>query len=138
MRLEGFIWNHSRQKFVDLDQYVVKNQVAIDELIYDYIQILISSRQEKNTKDRQILARSLVEDIALLFAKQAINVAEREGVQRIGFSGGVAYNEIITRVLQKHISKANLQFLQHKDVPPGDAGISIGQIAIIAANRDKN
>ncbi|MHA1674157.1 MAG: carbamoyltransferase HypF [Promethearchaeota archaeon] len=138
MRLEGFIWNQPRREFVNLDKYTSENQLAIDDLIYDYIRIFISSSMKSNTKDSQVLARSLVGDIALLFAKKAIDVAEKEGVKRIGFSGGVAYNEIITQVLQQQISKANLQFLQHKDVPPGDAGISIGQIAIIAANRDKN
>ncbi|MHA1612733.1 MAG: carbamoyltransferase HypF [Promethearchaeota archaeon] len=138
MRLEGFIWNKPRKKFVTIDNYVVKNQLAIDELIYDYINILISSRQENSTKDRQIMARSLVEDIAVIFAKQAIKIADQEGTQHIGFSGGVAYNEIISHVFQEQISEANLQFLQHNNVPPGDAGISIGQIAIIAANRKKN
>ncbi|TFH30338.1 MAG: carbamoyltransferase HypF [Promethearchaeota archaeon] len=136
MRLEGFIWNQPRRDIVNLDDYIVDNQLAIDEMIYDYIRIYISSSMKKSKKESQILARSLVEDIALLFAKQAISVAEREGVRRIGFSGGVAYNEIITGVLQNQISGANLQFLQHNDVPPGDAGISIGQIAIIAANRN--
>ncbi|MBU7042968.1 MAG: carbamoyltransferase HypF [Theionarchaea archaeon] len=46
----------------------------------------------------------------------------------VGFSGGVAYNEIITRVLQKESRKRGIDFYTHRLVPPGDGGTSFGQV----------
>lgn len=49
----------------------------------------------------------------------------------VGFSGGVAYNEIIAKVLQKEAQKRGLEFYVHRLVPPGDGGTSLGQVASI-------
>ena len=49
----------------------------------------------------------------------------------VGFSGGVAYNEIVTNVLQKEAKKRGITFYVHRLVPPGDGGTSFGQVASI-------
>lgn len=46
----------------------------------------------------------------------------------IGFLGGVAYNKIITKFLKDQLEKKNLALLTDVNIPPGDAGISSGQI----------
>jgi hydrogenase maturation protein HypF len=46
----------------------------------------------------------------------------------MGFSGGVAYNEIITDVLRKESKKRRIEFYTHRLVPPGDGGTSFGQV----------
>ena len=66
--------------------------------------------------------------IAHAFAQYLTTYARENNIHAIGFSGGVAYNEIFTHVLQTHAEKNGLTFLRHKKVPPGDGGISIGQI----------
>jgi hydrogenase maturation protein HypF len=53
----------------------------------------------------------------------------------VGFSGGVAYNEIITNVLQKEAKKRGITFYTHYLVPPGDGGTSFGQSAFIATEQ---
>ncbi|HEX2408218.1 MAG TPA: carbamoyltransferase HypF, partial [Nitrososphaeraceae archaeon] len=60
-------------------------------------------------------------------AEIAIDTALASGIKKIGFSGGVAYNGIITKTLSEIIKKAGIEFLTHKTIPPGDSGISIGQ-----------
>jgi hydrogenase maturation factor HypF (carbamoyltransferase family) len=47
----------------------------------------------------------------------------------VGFSGGVAYNEIITNVLKKEMRQKGMKFYIHCRVPPGDGGTSFGQVA---------
>lgn len=47
----------------------------------------------------------------------------------VGFSGGVAYNEIIANVLRKEIRQKGIEFYIHCKVPPGDGGTSFGQVA---------
>ncbi|MFX1539686.1 MAG: hypothetical protein ACFFBX_02775, partial [Promethearchaeota archaeon] len=56
------------------------------------------------------------------------------GLNRIGFSGGVAYNKILTKTIQNAVEGEGLTFLLHKHVPPGDAGTSIGQ-SLVARSR---
>jgi hydrogenase maturation protein HypF len=60
-------------------------------------------------------------------AEIAIDKALTSGIKKIGFSGGVAYNSIITKTLSEIISKTGIEFLTHNTIPPGDSGISIGQ-----------
>jgi hydrogenase maturation protein HypF len=64
----------------------------------------------------------------------ACEVAEKNQVQHIGFSGGVALNRIITRAVVEQISQENFLPLIHNRVPPGDGVSSIGQVAVAAAN----
>lgn len=46
----------------------------------------------------------------------------------VGFSGGVAYNEIITDVLRRETKRRGIEFFTHRLVPPGDGGTSFGQV----------
>ncbi|MEM3766653.1 MAG: hypothetical protein QXU46_06485, partial [Candidatus Bathyarchaeia archaeon] len=50
-----------------------------------------------------------------------------KGVKIIGFSGGVACNEILAGIMRKTVEAANLRFLVHEAIPPGDGGLSFGQ-----------
>ena len=48
----------------------------------------------------------------------------------VGFSGGVAYNEIITDVLRRETKRRGIEFYTHRLVPPGDGGTSFGQVVL--------
>lgn len=73
------------------------------------------------------LAFSVHAYIARALADAAIAVAEEEGINTVGFSGGVALNEIISLMIRKIVSNAGLQFVGNSVVPPGDGGVSLGQ-----------
>ena len=79
------------------------------------------------------LAYSVEEYIARGFAELAIEIAEEEGVKYIGFSGGCAYNNHLLSTIKKIVERRNFIFLQHEKVPPGDGGISLGQVLIVAS-----
>ena len=64
----------------------------------------------------------------------ACGVAEENQVQHVGFSGGVALNRIITKAVVNRINQEKFIPLIHSNVPPGDGGISIGQVVVAAAN----
>jgi hydrogenase maturation protein HypF len=66
-------------------------------------------------------------------ADVACRVAKDNQIQYVGFSGGVALNKIITKAVIDRVQKENLIPLIHANVPPGDGGISIGQVAIAGA-----
>ncbi|MFX0207039.1 MAG: carbamoyltransferase HypF, partial [Candidatus Hodarchaeota archaeon] len=64
------------------------------------------------------------------YAKLAVEIAQNEGIKKIGFSGGVAYNDIITKAIAEVVSEEKKILLTHRIIPPGDAGISVGQAVI--------
>jgi len=63
-------------------------------------------------------------------AETAVAVAEQEGIRKIGFTGGVAYNRILTQIIGRIIKRKGFTFLVHHHVPPGDAGIAVGQAVV--------
>lgn len=73
------------------------------------------------------LACSVETYLAKALASIAIEEARKRCVQFIGFSGGVAYNAHIAKVIETTIQDRNLTLILHKVVPPGDGGISFGQ-----------
>jgi len=62
-------------------------------------------------------------------AEMAVRAAQNEGLKIVGFSGGVANNHMITKVLRKNVEGQGFKFIRHRRVPSGDGGISLGQAA---------
>jgi len=83
------------------------------------------------------LAYSAQSYIARSLGESAITTARELGVKSVGFTGGVACNESITRTLKTAADKAGLRFLAHETVPPGDGGLSFGQ-AVVAARTSQS
>jgi hydrogenase maturation protein HypF len=73
------------------------------------------------------LACSAQSYLASGLAQLAVEKAEELGIEAIGFSGGVAYNEFITGKIKTMVERAGLNFYTNVQVPPGDGGISLGQ-----------
>jgi len=63
----------------------------------------------------------------------AVEVAIDKGVNHIGFSGGVALNRIITKAITSNVKSSGLIPLIHERVPPGDGGVSVGQVMVGAS-----
>jgi hydrogenase maturation protein HypF len=66
-------------------------------------------------------------------AEIACDVASDEGLIHVGFSGGVAVNRIITHAIVDYVRNQKLVPLLHSLIPPGDGGVSVGQVATAAA-----
>jgi len=73
------------------------------------------------------LAFSVHAYLAKGLAELAIEKALENDVKVVGFSGGVACNEIFTRMMRELVEAAGLRFLVHEAIPPGDGGLSFGQ-----------
>ncbi len=64
-------------------------------------------------------------------AKIAVSEADKKGIQTIGITGGVAYNNSIVRFVADYVEENRLRFLQHVNIPCGDGGISFGQAGYV-------
>jgi hydrogenase maturation protein HypF len=76
------------------------------------------------------LAYSAHTYLAKGLAALAIEKASENDIKIIGFSGGAACNEILASKMRRIVGAADLQFLVHKAVPPGDGGLSFGQAVV--------
>ena len=92
---------------------------------------LLENRDKVNPRK---LAYSFHRALAEGLADMAINSARGNGLNTVGFTGGVANNELMTRIIREKIESEGLQFLRHTKVPPGDGGLSLGQ-AVVAVYR---
>ncbi len=81
-----------------------------------------------------VVAATAQDALARGLATIAVEGARARGVEAVGFTGGVAYNDAISRRIRETVEAAGLRHLSHERIPPGDAGIAYGQ-AIVATAR---
>jgi len=93
----------------------------------DTTQMLQDIFENRDKHSEADLAYSAHAYLARGLAALAIEKALENNVKAVGFSGGVACNEIMTLNMRRVVAGSGLQFLVHRDVPPGDGGLSFGQ-----------
>lgn len=67
-------------------------------------------------------------------AELAVTIASRWGGSRVALSGGCFQNALLTERVRAGLLSAGFEVYTHRNVPPGDGGIALGQL-IIAARR---
>ncbi|MGE5405377.1 MAG: carbamoyltransferase HypF [Candidatus Saccharibacteria bacterium] len=67
-----------------------------------------------------------------MMAETLETLRDDTGINRVVLSGGVFHNQILLLELMQRLSAKGFEVYQHKLVPPGDGGISLGQ-AVIAS-----
>jgi hydrogenase maturation protein HypF len=67
----------------------------------------------------------------------AVSVAQRVGQARVVLSGGCFQNRYLTEHLARRLQVAGFEVLLHRQVPPNDGCISLGQVAVAAARLKK-
>lgn len=93
--------------------------------------ILIAAIRMKQNGDKiGNIAAAAQRAVALGLAEMAINAAERTGVNIIGGTGGVFYNESISVDVRDAVESAGYTFVQHKNTCAGDGSVSMGQAAV--------
>ncbi|MHA1274155.1 MAG: carbamoyltransferase HypF [Promethearchaeota archaeon] len=126
MRLEGLASKGNPNK-VNLNlKYSKKNGIYIintSELIRDILELLETSQNK-----REDIAAKFQIELGRIFAEISIKVAEAYKIDIIGLTGGVAYNYQFSKAIKNGIYNAGLKFIEHDNIPPGDAGISTGQL----------
>ncbi len=62
-----------------------------------------------------------------------LEVAQMVGVSRVALTGGCFQNRLLTERAVQRLRAQGFQVLLHRQVPPNDGGISLGQVAVAAA-----
>ena len=126
MRLEGFA-SKGNPDNIDLEiKYYKKNGmffINTSELVFNIL------NQIDNPKiSRHDIAAKFHIVLAEAFADIAVLIANLNKIDKIGLTGGVAYNRLFSNAIKETVLKNGLKFLEHNKIPPGDAGISTGQL----------
>jgi hydrogenase maturation protein HypF len=62
-----------------------------------------------------------------------VAVARAAGERRVALTGGCFQNRLLTERAAERLERAGFEVLLHRQVPPNDGGISLGQVVIAAA-----
>ena len=76
------------------------------------------------------IANATQKTIAEGLSELAIQSADKKGLEDIGATGGVFYNEAITDAVKNYIESKEYNFLQHKNTCCGDGSVSLGQTIV--------
>ena len=71
-------------------------------------------------------------------AEMTNEISENKGIDKILISGGVSLNEIIIDEIVKNLTLTQKEVFTNEKVSPGDGGISVGQIYMLALQNTKN
>jgi len=67
------------------------------------------------------------------FVRAAILARSATGVNQVALSGGCMHNRRLARLLRIKLEAEGFEVYQHRNVSPGDGGLSYGQVAVAAA-----
>jgi len=108
----------------------LKLEPVISGNVLDTTQLLLEIFENREKHSNANLAYSAHAYLGKGLATLASEKALEKGVKTVGFSGGVACNEILALIMRKIVEASGLRFLVHEAVPPGDGGLSFGQTVV--------
>jgi hydrogenase maturation protein HypF len=126
MKLEALA-NHGKPININLNLPVKKQN---NTYIIDTSEFILSIIENMKYYSKADLAYEIHKTLGLTFGKLACEISDEVGCNIIGVSGGAAVNNLLIKYMKSEITKNKKKFLQHIILPPGDGGISIGQIAV--------
>jgi hydrogenase maturation protein HypF len=71
-------------------------------------------------------------------AEAILAVAKAVGEPKVALTGGCFQNRLLTERASQRLREAGFDVLLHRQVPPNDGGISLGQIAVAAARMERD
>ncbi|MEM0385561.1 MAG: carbamoyltransferase HypF, partial [Nitrososphaeria archaeon] len=77
------------------------------------------------------LAYAAEEYLAKGVAEIAVEKAREYGVDNVSLSGGVAYNEHISKTIRKVLESNNIKLFRNIYAPAGDGCVSLGQAYLV-------
>jgi hydrogenase maturation protein HypF len=107
----------------------LRNDPEREARVLDWVPLVeaLLADLRRGTKPGMIAARfhnALVEAI--------VSVAHAVGEPRVALTGGCFQNRLLTGRTAQHLREAGFEVLLHRQVPPNDGGISLGQVAVAA------
>jgi len=84
-------------------------------------------------KSRAGIAARFHTSIAAAFVQAAQRARAVTGIGQVALSGGCMHNRRLARLLRTGLEAGGFEVFKHRQVSPGDGGLSYGQVAVAAA-----
>jgi hydrogenase maturation protein HypF len=81
-----------------------------------------------------LISRKFHRTVSRLFTEVCTRLRSETGINTVAMSGGVFQNITLSAMLESDLKKEGFEVCFHKQLPPNDGGLSLGQ-AVIAAER---
>lgn len=124
MRLESAAYGAKGE--LDIPFIIENNQLSTSSIVKEAINLYHEGESRKEIAAAS--QKSLAEGLAELAIRNSSNV------DTIGVTGGVFYNDAISRYIRDYVLDNGYSFVQHKNTCAGDGSVSLGQ-AIVAKTK---
>jgi len=121
MRLEALA---TRGMPAELDVRVVRRGRLFEVDTIGLFRTLVDLAESATQAEIAATAQAL---LAEGISRAATELAQERGMEVVGLSGGVAYNDAIAGRIRERIEAAGLRFVTNERTPCGDGGVSFGQ-----------
>ena len=81
-------------------------------------------------RQSSVISSALHRWVADVVVASARHAREVSGLATVALSGGVFQNRRLVQLLVPDLEQAGLEVLRHRQVPPNDGGIALGQAAV--------
>jgi hydrogenase maturation protein HypF len=126
MKLESAAYYTTKE--LDIPVIVEDNQLNTTEILREAVRLY------QNGEKKADVAAAGQAAVATGLSELAIRSADKKGLENIGATGGVFYNEAITNTVKNCIENNGYNFIQHLNTCAGDGSVSLGQ-AIVAKKK---
>jgi hydrogenase maturation protein HypF len=82
-----------------------------------------------------IIAMRFHSTLVEIVARVCDRLRQRSGLDAVVLSGGVFQNALLTTEVIARLERSGFHVHRHRQVPPGDGGLSLGQLAIAAVSK---
>jgi hydrogenase maturation protein HypF len=112
----------------------VANDAAESTLIIDTRPLIRAVAEDARCgSPAALIARRFHTTVAELVASVCHRLSVASGIGDVVLSGGVFSNALLTHEVEARLANEGLRVFRHRLVPPGDGGLSLGQVAVAAA-----
>ena len=133
IRLEGVCGR--MKKGEDIPQIILPYTKENSEYVLQISKVFPQLSDMKESYSTASLAYSAQSALGKGLGRIANKIAAQNGIEKVLISGGVSLNNIIVSKLAIELERFNLQFLTNEKISPGDGGISVGQVYLLALKR---
>jgi len=90
----------------------------------------------KNKTPQAVVAARFHHTIAEMITEVCKKISSQTGLKAVALSGGVFQNRLLSGEAARRLESAGLTVYTHRQVPPNDGGISLGQVVIAGAMKE--
>ena len=123
MKLESAAYFSTKE--LEIPIIIENNQLNTTEILRNVVRLY------KDGEKKSDIANAAQNAVSKGLAEIAIKKADKKSIEHIGATGGVFYNEAISKSVKNLVEDNGFKFIQHINTCPGDGSVSLGQ-AIIA------